>query len=679
MRFREGELMKRTRSFKMSRVAPAIFSILIFSLSVSTDINAKSEFKPGIEELYKLHLIPKFKNSIKVASVSSYDRTGGNDDGFSGKYSFIRKEASGLVLADLKGPGLIYRIHTPTPTDDILEFYFDGESIPLIQIGFRDLFLGNVYPFVKPISGHGVGGYYCYLPIPFNKSCKILLKAKKLRFYQVNYAIYPAGSSIESFQAKSSDEYKSHLEEARKLFSMPGADISSFLIAEGARVQTLRTKKTIEPGQTVTLFHIDKPGRIAGFHLSPADSFVDKHRSLVLKIYWDGDKDPAVNCPVNDFFGYSFGQPATKSLVLGTTENTNYIYFPMPFDESAKIELVSENLDDASYEVAAEVKFSEIERSKDEGKFYAVWRRENPTKRGVPFTFINTKGLGHIVGCILQAQGDEPGSTRFFEGDDQVTIDGQLNIHGTGTEDFFNGGWYDVENRWKERESFPLSGSLGYKKHLARTGGYRFMLTDAFAYTKSILFTIEHSGTGNKLLTDYIAVTYLYSKDKLTADSSLPALEERKVHDPEKIAFTPGYQIPIKAFSRRNATITKRSEQFEGRWVRFMSFRAEGQNNFTNHFIGFTCEMPLPGKYKVCIEAINGPSQSIVQIFDHEIPLGEAIDLYEPERKVTGEIELAVLDLIEGDNHIYFNLIGKNDRSNGLGFDLSKIIFKRIE
>ena len=58
--------------------------------------------------------------------VSSYDRTGGNDDGFSGKYSFIRKEGDALVIADLKGPGVIYRIWTPTPTDDYLEFYLDG-------------------------------------------------------------------------------------------------------------------------------------------------------------------------------------------------------------------------------------------------------------------------------------------------------------------------------------------------------------------------------------------------------------------------------------------------------------------------------------------------------------------------------------------------------------------------
>jgi len=68
----------------------------------------------GTEELYRLDRLPAFKTSVRVGSISSYDRSGGNDDGFSGKYSFVRKEPEGLVLADLTGPGVIYRLWTPT-------------------------------------------------------------------------------------------------------------------------------------------------------------------------------------------------------------------------------------------------------------------------------------------------------------------------------------------------------------------------------------------------------------------------------------------------------------------------------------------------------------------------------------------------------------------------------------
>jgi len=60
---------------------------------------------------------------------------------------------------------------------------------------------------------------------------------------------------------------------------------------------------------------------------------------------------PRFKRSVGDLFGYSFGEPAMRSLVAGTAEDTNYLYLPMPFDQSARIELVSER----AIEVHAEV------------------------------------------------------------------------------------------------------------------------------------------------------------------------------------------------------------------------------------------------------------------------------------------------------------------------------------
>jgi hypothetical protein len=131
----------------------------------------------GIDELSRLDLLPRLKPSLKVGLVSSYDRSGGNDDGFSGRYSFVRKEPGGLVLADLEGPGAIYRIHTPTPTDDIVEFYFDGETEPRLRLTVNQLFDGTRPPFLPPLARSALGGSFSYVPLTYRKSCKILLKA----------------------------------------------------------------------------------------------------------------------------------------------------------------------------------------------------------------------------------------------------------------------------------------------------------------------------------------------------------------------------------------------------------------------------------------------------------------------------------------------------------------------
>ena len=101
-------------------------SVLIMALFICSI--AKARQVSEVEMLSRLDLLPTYKQFVKVGSVSSYDRKGGNDDGFDGTYSFIRKEASGLVIADLSGPGVVTRIWTPTPSDDIIEFYFDGDD-----------------------------------------------------------------------------------------------------------------------------------------------------------------------------------------------------------------------------------------------------------------------------------------------------------------------------------------------------------------------------------------------------------------------------------------------------------------------------------------------------------------------------------------------------------------------
>jgi len=142
----------------------------------------------------------------------------------------VRKEKDGLVLADLQGPGVIYRIWTPTPTDDMLEFYFDSENRPSIKVKFRDLFLGKHHVFVRPLVGYGVGGFFSYVPLTYKKSCKVFIRAESLQFYQINYTTYPEETPIVSFPKQPANEYKPHLDKAIELFESCGSDVSSYAI-----------------------------------------------------------------------------------------------------------------------------------------------------------------------------------------------------------------------------------------------------------------------------------------------------------------------------------------------------------------------------------------------------------------------------------------------------------------
>lgn len=656
---------------RTSPIFAALAALLLFPAA------ALAQTSPGIDEISRLDLLPSLKRSIKVASISSYDRTGENDDGFSGKYSFVRKEPGGLVIADLEGPGVIYRIWTPTPTDDMVEFYFDGETTPRIKVRFRDIFTGTEFPFLSPVAAVGGGGFTSYVPLPYKESCKIVVKGERVMFYQINYATYPAGMVTASYEP--SEAFKAGLERARALFGAAGTDVSAHGAPDKTRLEIRGFQTRLPPGKTAVIAEIASAGRIAGLRLGPASAFASKDRDILIRFTWDGEKTPAISVPVGDLFGYSWGQPAVKSLLVGTANDTNYIYLPMPFDRSARIELVSERRSGPDIDIRGEVVISTAGRTKDEGKLYAVWHRENPTVEGRPFTFVDVKGRGHVVGFILQAQGTAPGKApEFFEGDDQTTIDGELTVHGTGSEDFFNGGWYDVPGRWESRVSFPLSGCLDFKRPLARTGGYRFLIGDAYAYTKSVRSTIEHGPSGNRIPSDYTAVTFFYSENTPELPT-LPTVADRRVHDLDQTVFTPGFNTPIHAFSWNNAELSKTGEKFGDEDVRFLSLRTREQDFFGDHYVSFICEMPAAGRYRVSIEAIAGPAQGIVRLFRNEVGVGTAADLYAPARAKSGPIQMGVLDLDEGDNHMMFKLVGKNAKATGAGLDLYRIICERVE
>ena len=82
---------------------------------------------------------------------------------------------------------------------------------------------------------------------------------------------------------------------------------------------------------------------------------------------------------------------------------------------------------------------------------------------GVPFGAAPRSRLG-------QRRARHDGAAHvFFEGDDLTTVDGELVIHGTGSEDSFNGGWYDVPGRWDGPVALPLGVAVPSGKAIAGT------------------------------------------------------------------------------------------------------------------------------------------------------------------------------------------------------------------
>lgn len=463
--------------------------LLIACLLVAYSSSAQTvTLQSELQTFRSIALLPSYRSHTVEAQVSTYDTTGGNNDGFGGEYSFVKRNPdSSLVIFDATGPGVINRIWTPTPTKDTLDFFIDDLTRPALSVCYMDLFSGKVFPFVQPLSNDAVGGYFCYFPFIYQKQCRIVCRGKKLEFHQIGYRTFPKGTKVESYRGVTPSA-RQLLKEIAALYNEPSKSASSFA---GQRSTAVTINTLISPGETKKIFSRQTGGRIEGIELSPD---VTPDSSLYLRIDWDGDKRPAVYCPLIDLFGYAFGKPSMRSLLVGTEGRKHYFYFPMPFDNSAAISLEYKQTNDAHpVRFTGTIYVGNNKRDvKNEGKFVARYNKNELFPGDPMHTYLDTTGKGHYVGNILQAQGFTPGSTPFFEGDDSCATDGVMRMHGTGSEDSFNGGWYDLKGRWDTTRSLPLSGCLLYSKNQSRTGGYRFFINDKIPFEKHIFSGIEH-------------------------------------------------------------------------------------------------------------------------------------------------------------------------------------------
>jgi len=515
---------------KRTYICLLLCGLTIKSIAQNIQINTTTE----LNKLNSIENLPKYWEETKIIQFSSYDTTGNNDDGFSGKYSFIRKNAdSSLVIFEAKGNGVINRIWTPTPNNEILDFYFGGAKKPNYSIRFSDLFSGKVFPFISPLTGNELGGYFCYFPISFKDGCKIVSRGKKMEFYQIQYRSYPKKYQVKNFDPQLTEQEKLALTKVND-------DWSNVTKPQG---RLIHTEGMLSAEKSVTIADINEGGRITGIKIHHADSFRGLNKNVLIKISWD-DEQPAVFMPVADFFGYAFGKESMQSLLLGSADNVNYCYFPMPFNAKAKIELLqiqgASGTTPTPIKIEADVFFDNRKYEPlKEGKFYAFWNPDKNTEPGKPHLFLEGKGKGHYVGTILQAQGLNPGMTLFFEGDDVTTIDGEMRMHGTGSEDYFNGGWYALLDRWDRKMSLPLHGSLDYSLPYARTGGYRLFISDKMPFEKEITHTIEHGPENNNKPGDYTSVAFYYANKQVHNGIILPDKDLTTVYIPDTLMVYP--------------------------------------------------------------------------------------------------------------------------------------------
>jgi hypothetical protein len=252
--------------------------------------------------------------------------------------------------------------------------------------------------------------------------------------------------------------------------------------------------RPIGPGATLTLANVEGPGQIAHIWCTVDHDDPFYSRKLTLRMYWDGEKDPSVECPLGDFFGMGHGidKPFTSLPIRVTSEGRGRnCYWPMPFRKSARI-TVSNDSDRRCKNFYFYVDWQKHPAlAEDAAYFHAQYRQEFPCAMGRNYVIADIVGRGHYVGTVQSVTLVSPGW--YGEGDDFFFIDGESkpSLRGTGTEDYFCDGWGFHE------QAGPFYGTPLWEGYNTGDRGtaYRFHIPDPVTFRKSLRVEIEHKGS----------------------------------------------------------------------------------------------------------------------------------------------------------------------------------------
>ncbi len=302
----------------------------------------------------------------------------------------------------------------------------------------------------------------------------------------------------------------------------------------------------VPAGETFVMADVKGEGAIQQIWLTPAGTW----RFAILRIYWDGETEPSVECPVGDFFACGWGQYAQiSSLPICVNPGSAFnCYWEMPFRKGFKMTIENvgakprpnEAPTTNQFTVYYQVNYTLTDVPDDAAYFHAQFRRVNPLPYKDVYTILDgVKGWGHYVGTYM-AWGVHnngwwgEGELKFFmDGDSKFPT-----IAYTGTEDYFCGS-YDFDAKAPDGTiqyhefTTPYAGlpqvirGDGHYQIMQRFGLYRWHIMDPVRFEKDLKVTIQALGwrSGGRYLPlqdDIASVAFWYQTEPHAKFPKLP-------------------------------------------------------------------------------------------------------------------------------------------------------------
>ncbi|MGH3762669.1 DUF2961 domain-containing protein [Actinophytocola sp.] len=524
--------MRRFRRSLLAALSCTALAIAGVLVAVATPTSAEpaataaSNGPVGWDTYRRLDLLPDLASGSRTKQFSSFARNGSNDDGFVGTYSCLRTDGPGCVLAEDRGPGEVSSIWFTRDEGDVtatgnIRVVLDGVTV--LDANLQSVVDGELgAPFVWPLVSNAdqtSGGVTIKVPMPYRDSMLITTTNNPL-FYHVSHREFASAEGVTRFDpADPATDVVNTLRQAGRIDpkpAQPGATTDTTTVSPG-------------PGGTATLADLTGPAAITALRLRVPDGAATEANLNGLRLRMTFDGRTTVDSPVAEFFGAPLGERDVRSLMSGMDPAPGGWYgswWMMPYASSANVSLVNTTgaaipgIDAEITHAPNEKWVGELGPSGGAGHF-TTESRAGASTPGRDWPVVDRSGRGRFLGVTQVVRNQIAGGNErgYLEGDERAYVDGALSpaFHGTGTEDYYESGWYFNRGEY----SGVFTGDTG---HRIRAGScavecdamYRLQVGDAMSFTTGLRFGIEH-GPQNDYQVDESSTAFLYTKPDLSS------------------------------------------------------------------------------------------------------------------------------------------------------------------
>ena len=418
------------------------------------------------------------RNSKYDLNTNLYSNWNANGDGT----GYIEKINNDIVVFEQDGPGVIWRVWSALALSGHIKIFIDNQVLPIIDQPFSDFFeLLNEENIEFPKNLPGLPsinlpelmstlsrGRNRFVPIPFQKNCKIILEEGWGMYYHITYTKFSdKGLKLPKFNGIYSKQDLIALAKTDRILYNRGFSRKKYEEEQKLNFEINNLSKSSN-WET----NLNGSGVINHFNISLNKDQYDTPKKrkemledLWIQITWDKDSKPSVYAPFGMFFGSYPDFYPNRTLPIGAIQGNLYSNWYMPYSDGANFKIINkgENLHDINLSIVSRP----LKETKKLLRFHAKWHNGkykntiNDRGRDIDWPILITDGRGRYCGMTLhvQNQWEEPKSkaenwwygkfnTRniwwwWGEGDEKFYVDGEKfpSTFGTGSEDYIGYAW----------------------------------------------------------------------------------------------------------------------------------------------------------------------------------------------------------------------------------------------